>query len=210
MGNCCICGNKINILKGGIDICFNNQKYALCDVCNAQRIKLHSDNTDVVQTAANYFIDFKDKDVPSNIVDLIDSYIDIANSKIMGDHLLEQKRIVRNQLYDDMKLTSGYNFEGHKIIKYCDVLSCSVVMGTGMFSEIEASITDMFGTKSREFSSKIEKAKHEAKKQMMNKAADIGANAIIGLDYNIFSLASNMIAVSSHGTAVIIEKKEEC
>lgn len=216
MGNCCICGNKISLLKGGIDITFNNEKYEICDVCNAQRVKLHNDNLDVVKSAANYFMDFKEKDLPANVINLIESYISIANSRIYGDKYreqekkkMEEKRTVRNQLYKSMKLTSGYNFEGYRIVKYCDVLSSSVVMGTGMFSELEASITDMFGTKSREFSQKIEKAKQDAKEQLMNQSANIGGNAIIGLDYNVFSLAANMIAVTAHGTAVLIEETGE-
>lgn len=35
---------------------------------------------------------------------------------------------------DDMLITTGYNFEGYVITQYIDVISASVVLGTGIFS----------------------------------------------------------------------------
>ena len=37
-----------------------------------------------------------------------------------------------------MLITTGYNFEGHVITQYIDVISASVVLGTGIFSSFGA------------------------------------------------------------------------
>lgn len=38
------------------------------------------------------------------------------------------------------------------------------------------------------------------------KALQLGANAIIGVDFDIMTIGNNMIVVSANGTAVIIKK----
>lgn len=58
-----------------------------------------------------------------------------------------------------MLLTTGYNFEGYDIVKYLDVLSASVVLGTGMFSSANVSIADFFGTRSDSYERKLQDAK---------------------------------------------------
>ena len=45
-----------------------------------------------------------------------------------------------------------------------------------------------------------------ALEDLIKKALYVGANAIIGIDFDIMTLSSNMIAVSANGTAVTIEK----
>lgn len=46
-----------------------------------------------------------------------------------------------------MLITTGYNFEGHVITQYIDVISASVVLGTGIFSSFGAA----FAVKSASF-----------------------------------------------------------
>lgn len=43
---------------------------------------------------------------------------------------------------DDMLITTGYNFEGYVITQYIDVISASVVLGTGIFSSFGAAVAD--------------------------------------------------------------------
>lgn len=103
-------------------------------------------------------------------------------------------------------LTSGYNFEGYKIISYNGIVSGEVVMGTGFLSEFSASFDDFFGSTSEAFSEKIVKAKEIALTKMINASCARGGNAIIGVDFDYTTFANNMIAVSANGTSVIIEK----
>lgn len=113
------------------------------------------------------------------------------------------------QIYEatkNLKLTTGFNFEGYKIIDYLKVISAETVLGTGFLSEFSASISDFFGTENESFSEKLESAKNSATKKLINKAILLNANGIIGIDYDYVNFSSNIIGVIANGTAVKIEK----
>lgn len=106
----------------------------------------------------------------------------------------------------DIKITSGYNFDGYIIEEYLGVYSGETALGTGFLSTLEAQVTDFFGVESDLFSGKLEKAKNAAIEKLLKKVSSLSANAIIGLDidYNMFT--NNMIGVIANGTAVKIRK----
>lgn len=104
--------------------------------------------------------------------------------------------------------TIGYSFEGYTIIKYIDVISNPVVIGTGFLSSLGASFADLTGTRSSTYENKLEKAEKIALQGLKDKATRIGANAIIGIDFDITTLSNNIIAASVNGTAVEIEKNK--
>lgn len=107
---------------------------------------------------------------------------------------------------DNFIVTTGNNVEGYRITKYRDVVSGEVVLGSSIFSELSAQLNDLFGTNSTTFSRKIKTAKKLAQNEMTENALLLGANAIIGVDFDILTLANDMIAVSANGTAVTIEE----
>ena len=107
-----------------------------------------------------------------------------------------------------IKTTTGFNFETHHITKYLDVISAEVVMGTGMFSELDAGLSDLFGTKGKMFSDKLKKARLLVMDELKGEAVDLGANAIIGIDYDFNMFRNNIIGIVVTGTAVVIEGKE--
>lgn len=206
MKNCCICGNTLNILKGSSVVNFQNDKYEMCDICTKNRIKLTSDNILKVKEAKEYF----EKNINSENNDgrareLIISYIDKANS--IANNYIEPLEV---KLYKNFKLTSGYNYEGYNIIEYVDVISTSVVLGTGFKSEVNASISDFWGEESKDFAIKMDKAKTSARDKLIKQALKENSNAIIGMKYDMFTIGTNMMAVSASGTAVRIEKIEKC
>lgn len=113
------------------------------------------------------------------------------------------KKLAESQL-----LTTGYDFSGYKIIKYIGVISGEVVLGTGFLSEFSASFSDLFGAESSAFADKLETAKDAAIKKLTLKSAEKGGNAIIGIDFDYLTFASNMVGVVVNGTSVMIEKIE--
>lgn len=103
-------------------------------------------------------------------------------------------------------VTTGYNFEGYKIVKYINLVHGEIVLGTGFYSELSASISDLLGVSSKTFEGKISQAKGVAQEQMILNAMTMDANAIIGIDFDITTFSNNMIGVSANGTAVVVEK----
>lgn len=104
-----------------------------------------------------------------------------------------------------MKMTSGFNFEGYKIIEYCGVYSGECALGTGYFSNLDAKISDVFGMESTAYAEKLKKAKEFSMNQLVKKVEETGANAIIGLDIDYTTFSSDIMGVITSGTAVKIE-----
>ncbi|MCI8389973.1 MAG: YbjQ family protein [Roseburia sp.] len=44
--------------------------------------------------------------------------------------------------------------------------------------------------------------------ERIEKALNVGANAVIGVDLDLMTLTNNMIVVSANGTAVLIEEEK--
>lgn len=204
MKYCCICGNTLNILKGSSVIDFQEEKYEMCDICTKNRIKLTGDDISKIKAAKEYFEkNIENEKTEKKAIALVKSYVNKAEAKING---YEEPPEV--SLYKNMKLTSGYNFEGYKIIEYIDVISTSVVRGTGFKSEVTASFSDFWGEESKDFAKKMDVAKKSAKEKLKKLVVEIGGNAVIGMKYDMFTIGTNMMAVSASGTAVRIEKIE--
>lgn len=85
-------------------------------------------------------------------------------------------------------------------------MSSEYVIGTGIFSEFTASVTDTFGLKSSSFSNKISETKQNVLDDMKKKTMLQEGNAIIGIDFDITTFNNNMIAVLGTGTCVKIER----
>lgn len=137
--------------------------------------------------------------------------IDAENANIQAQaelkrHIEEQDTL--KKLAESQFLTTGYDFSGYKIIKYIGVISGEVVLGTGFLSEFSASFSDLFGAESSAFADKWETAKDAAIKKLTLKSAEKGGNAIIGIDFDYLTFASNMVGVVVNGTSVMIEKIE--
>lgn len=119
----------------------------------------------------------------------------------------KQEQVFQKELSELSELpflcTTGYGFDGCVICRYMGILSSESVLGTAIFSEIDASISDTFGTNSKSMEGKLSLAKRDALLKLQKKAMDAGANSIIGIRFNIMTLASNMMVVSVDGTAVI-------
>lgn len=119
----------------------------------------------------------------------------------------------REQVITDIKnnkvrflCNTGYNFEGYQITEYIGLISSEIALGTGFLSELSVSINDALGSQSYAFGEKLSQAKNTVLDNLIVKALEKKANAVIGLDYDIFTLTNNMIIVSLSATAVYIEK----
>ena len=106
----------------------------------------------------------------------------------------------------DFKTTSGFNFEGYSITDYLGIESGEIVMGTGFASEFSAGMNDIFGSTSGMMGDKLHEAKKQALFMLVKNCRNLGANAVIGIDYDITTIGKNMLVVLASGTAVSIKK----
>lgn len=144
---------------------------------------------------------------------LRDNRQEIISQKQSESEDRENQRKRRDQTITDIKnkkvrflCNTGYQFEGYHIKEYIDIVSSEIALGTGFMSELSASIHDSLGTQSNTIEEKLGQAKNKALNNLIEKAMEKGANALIGLNYDTFTLTNNMLVVSINATAVYIEK----
>ncbi|MDY5085570.1 MAG: heavy metal-binding domain-containing protein [Prevotella sp.] len=105
-----------------------------------------------------------------------------------------------------MIITTTPNIEGHPIKEYMGLVTGETIIGANFLKDFLAGITDFFGGRSSSYEAVLAKAKDVALREMQDRAASMGANAIVGidLDYEVLGKENSMLMVTSSGTAVVI------
>ncbi|MDB0679355.1 YbjQ family protein [Barnesiella intestinihominis] len=109
-------------------------------------------------------------------------------------------------------ITTTDTIENCPIKRYIDTICSNIVIGTNVFSDFAASVTDFFGGRSGSYKRKLQIIYNEASKELKQKAINLGANAIVGFKVDFDEISSrdkSMFMVSVSGTACIIEKNDE-
>ena len=104
-----------------------------------------------------------------------------------------------------MIVSSTSTLDGRPIKTYLGLVSGEAILGANLFKDLFAGVRDIVGGRSAAYEKELRKAKDIAIREMMQAAAQMGANAIIGVDLDYESLGSggSMLMVSASGTAVI-------
>lgn len=106
-----------------------------------------------------------------------------------------------------MIVTTTPNVEGRTITQYYGVVAGETIMGANVLRDIMASITDVIGGRSAAYEDQLIKARDIAIREMCDRAARLGANAVVGvdLDYEVLGSKNGMLMVSASGTAVKLD-----
>ncbi len=96
--------------------------------------------------------------------------------------------------------------DGHPILEYKGIVTGETIIGANVFKDFLASIRDVIGGRSGSYESVLREAKDTSMKEMGERAAALGANAIVGIDidYETIGQGNSMIMVTCSGTAVVI------
>lgn len=112
----------------------------------------------------------------------------------------------------DVFVSTTSSVQNAEVTAYHDVIASHVVAGTGLFSDVAASFSDVFGGRSKSYQKQLSKINEEAVRQLKEEAASMGANGIIGLriDHDqVSSQGKAMFMVTASGTAVKMEFEAE-
>ena len=104
-----------------------------------------------------------------------------------------------------MILTTTPTIDGRKITRYHGIVAGETIMGANVVRDVFASFTDVFGGRSGSYESKLQDAREVALKEMEEKAARLGANAVVGIDLDFETLRDGMLMCVAAGTAVTYE-----
>lgn len=99
-------------------------------------------------------------------------------------------------------------FENGVIVEYKGIVTGEIVAGINFLKDFGASIRNIIGGRSAGYEEELVEARNNALREMETKAAQIGANAVVGVkvDYESFGNAG-MIMVIATGTAVVVQNK---
>ena len=86
------------------------------------------------------------------------------------------------------------------------VVTGETIIGANVFKDFPAGMRDFFGGRSGSYEKVLREAKDTSLREMEERARNIGANAIVGIDidYETIGEGNSMIMVSCSGTAVRI------
>ena len=106
-----------------------------------------------------------------------------------------------------MIVTTTPAVEGKRITRYCGVVSGEAILGANVFKDIFAGLRDLVGGRSGTYERELQRAREIAFKELQDKAAESGANAVVGvdIDYEVLGQNNGMLMVAVSGTAVVIE-----
>ena len=105
-----------------------------------------------------------------------------------------------------MIVTTTTSVEGRRIIEYHGIVFGEVITGVNMFRDLFAGVRDLVGGRSAGYEKELTQAREEALREMEQRAARMGADAIVGvdIDYEILGNENSMLMVTASGTAVTL------
>jgi uncharacterized protein YbjQ (UPF0145 family) len=105
-----------------------------------------------------------------------------------------------------MIITTTPGIEGRRIAEYRGVVSGTAIHGINVGKDFLAAGRNLVGGRSKAYESELDKGQSEAMAEMEKAAADLGANAVVGVALDVEALGQgNMLMVSVSGTAVVVE-----
>jgi uncharacterized protein YbjQ (UPF0145 family) len=103
-----------------------------------------------------------------------------------------------------MLVSTTPTIEGRPIRDYLGVVAGEAILGANIFRDIFAGVRDVIGGRSGSYEKVLRQAREEALKEMQDAARQLGADAVVGIDYDYETLGANgsMLMVAVSGTAV--------
>ena len=147
---------------------------------------------------------------------VIKTYIAECEAKKEQERLAQEENKKKRRATAQMLVTSGFNFDGYRIVKYSGYISGDDAMTVGRGS----SFTD--GGVRDNLLASLSQIRRNALRELKDAAYDLGCNAVIGVDFDYITLdpqTANLtggttyqpyvFCVTANGNAVIIEKIED-
>ena len=102
--------------------------------------------------------------------------------------------------------TTAFDLEGFRTTKHLGIVRGITVRSRSIFGTVGASLQTLVGGNITIFTELCEKTREEAFELMMQHAAQLGANAVIGVCYDATEVMQGVTEVLCYGTAVVVER----
>ena len=107
-----------------------------------------------------------------------------------------------------MLVTTTSTIEGKSILEYKMVVFGEVITGVNFVRDFAAGMRNFFGGRSQGYEEELVNARNQAMDEMISRATQLGANAIVGvdIDYEVLGADNGMMMVTASGTAVVTDR----
>ena len=105
-----------------------------------------------------------------------------------------------------MILTTTPTIEGKQIVNYHGIVFGEVITGVNFVKDFFAGVRNIVGGRSGSYEDELTQARNAAMQEMEQRALEMGANAVVGidLDYEVLGENNGMLMVTASGTAVTV------
>ena len=107
---------------------------------------------------------------------------------------------------DASMTTTTFTLDGHRIVEGFGVVRGITVRSRSVLGSLGASLQTILGGNISLFTELCEKARQEAFDLMLDHAAQLGANAVVGVRYDANEVMQGVTEVLCYGTAVAVER----
>ncbi len=103
-----------------------------------------------------------------------------------------------------MIVTTTARVDGHEVGEYLGIVFGEVITGINVLRDIGAGLRNIFGGRSEGYEQELLTARQQALQEMEQRAAALGADAVLGvdMDYEVLGADGSMLMVTASGTAV--------
>ena len=104
-------------------------------------------------------------------------------------------------------VTTAFDLPGCRIARNLGVVRGIVVRSRSLVGTLGAGLQTLVGGNISLFSNLCEQTRNDAFQLMLQHAAELGANAVIGARYDATEIMQGVTEVLAYGTAVIVERQ---
>ncbi len=104
-----------------------------------------------------------------------------------------------------MILTTTPEVPGRRVRRVLGVVTGEAILGANLFKDLFAGIRDIVGGRSAAYEKELRKARRIAMEEMERQAAELGAQAVVGIDIDYETVGQGMLMVAVSGTAVMLD-----
>ncbi len=102
--------------------------------------------------------------------------------------------------------TTTFTLDGYRLVRNLGLVRGIIVRSRNVFGTIGASLQTLVGGDITLFTTLCEETRQHAYDRMLEHAAAMGANAVVGVRYDATEVMQSVTEVLCYGTAVVVEK----
>lgn len=99
-------------------------------------------------------------------------------------------------------VTTTGGVEGRNVTAYLGIVAGESILSVNVFKDITAGFRNIVGGRSGKYEEELRKGRDTAVEEMVERATEMGADAVIGVKVDYETVGGQMLMVTACGTAV--------